>query len=64
MTEKRFKRKLTAILSADVEGYSRLMGEDEAATVSTLKTYPSGVRHGRMPPERFESKAFKGFLHP
>jgi hypothetical protein len=23
------KRKLTAILSADVKGYSRLMGEDE-----------------------------------
>ena len=27
MTEKNFKRKLTAILSADVEGYSRLMGK-------------------------------------
>ncbi len=26
------ERKLTAILSADVEGYSRLMGEDEEAT--------------------------------
>ncbi|MDX2321479.1 MAG: adenylate/guanylate cyclase domain-containing protein [Moritella sp.] len=34
-----FKRKLTAILSADVEGYSRLMGEDEEATVRTLTTY-------------------------
>ncbi len=32
-------RKLTAILSADVEGYSRLMGEDEEATVRTLSTY-------------------------
>ena len=31
-----FKRKLTAILSADVEGYSRLMGDDEEATVRTL----------------------------
>ena len=29
MAEKDFKRKLTAILSADVEGYSRLMREDE-----------------------------------
>ena len=28
MTEERAKRKLTAILSADVKGYSRLMGED------------------------------------
>ena len=27
------ERKLTAILSADVEGYSRLMGDDEEATV-------------------------------
>ena len=39
MTTAGFKRKLTAILSADVEGYSRLMGEDEEATVRTLKTY-------------------------
>jgi adenylate cyclase len=34
-----FKRKLTAILSADVAGYSRLMAEDESATVKTLETY-------------------------
>ena len=27
------ERTLTAILSADVEGYSRLMGEDEEAPV-------------------------------
>ena len=33
------KRKLTAILSADVEGYSRLMGEDEISTIRTLKSY-------------------------
>jgi adenylate cyclase len=32
-------RKLAALLSADVEGYSRLMGEDEAATVHTLTVY-------------------------
>jgi adenylate cyclase len=38
MAEKGFKRKLAAILSADVKGYSRLMGEDEAATVKTLAT--------------------------
>ncbi|GAG18340.1 unnamed protein product, partial [marine sediment metagenome] len=34
-----FKRKLCAILSADVEGYSRLMGEDEDATIRTLTSY-------------------------
>jgi adenylate cyclase len=39
MNPKAFKRKLTAILSADVAGYSRLMGEDEDATVRTLKVY-------------------------
>ena len=39
MTQEGYQRKLTAILSADVEGYSRLMDEDEDATVETLKTY-------------------------
>ncbi len=39
MAPEEFKRKLTAILSADVEGYSRLMGEDEEATVRTLNMY-------------------------
>ena len=39
MTDKGFKRKLTTILSADVEGYSRLMGDDEEATVRTLTSY-------------------------
>jgi adenylate cyclase len=36
MSAESFKRKLTAILSADVKGYSRLMGENEAETVKTL----------------------------
>ena len=39
MIQEGFKRKLTAILSADVVGYSRLMGEDEDTTVQTLTTY-------------------------
>ncbi len=39
MAPEEFKRKLTAILSADVEGYSRLMGEDEDATIRTLTSY-------------------------
>jgi len=34
-----FKRKLTAILSADVQGYSRMMGEDEDSTIRTLTAY-------------------------
>jgi len=32
-------RKLSAILSADVQGYSRLMGDDERATVQTITAY-------------------------
>ena len=39
MTQEGFKRKLTAVFSADVAGYSRLMADDEAATVKTLATY-------------------------
>ena len=39
MEETRVKRKLTVILAADVEGYSRLMGADEEATLNTLGTY-------------------------
>jgi adenylate cyclase len=39
MTTQEVKRKLTAILSADVKGYSRLMGEDEKGTVRTLNAY-------------------------
>jgi adenylate cyclase len=34
-----FKRKLAAILSADVKGYSILMADDEVATISTLREY-------------------------
>ena len=36
MTSSNVRRKLAAILSADVKGYSRLMGEDEEGTVRTL----------------------------
>jgi adenylate cyclase len=39
MDPKAFHRKLTAILSADVAGYSRLMQDDEAATVTTLESH-------------------------
>jgi adenylate cyclase len=39
MSAQGVKRKLSAILSADVEGYSRLMAEDEVSTVRTLTAY-------------------------
>jgi TolB-like protein len=37
MAVERVQRRLAAILAADVVGYSRLMGEDEAGTLSRLK---------------------------
>jgi len=33
------RRRLAAILAADVSGYSRLMGDDERATITTLRQY-------------------------
>ena len=33
------ERKLADFFSTDVKGYSRLMGDDEEATIHTLKTY-------------------------
>jgi adenylate cyclase len=51
MATQEFKRKLTAILSADVKSYSRLMGADEEATVRTLQAYKevmaSSIQHHR-----------------
>jgi adenylate cyclase len=37
MSEERVERRLTAILAADVVGYSRLMGVDEEGTLAALK---------------------------
>jgi len=38
VTQDRSQRRLAAILAADVVGYSRLIGEDEAGTLAALKT--------------------------
>jgi TolB-like protein/class 3 adenylate cyclase/cytochrome c-type biogenesis protein CcmH/NrfG len=45
MTTEDLTRRLSAILSADVEGYSLLMREDEQATVHTLTTYRTAMTH-------------------
>jgi adenylate cyclase len=48
------ERKLTAILCADVYGYSRLMGDDEEATLTALTSHRSTIdslieeHHGRF----------------
>ena len=39
MADRRINRKLAAILAADVVGYSRLMGADEAGTLAALKRH-------------------------
>jgi len=52
--ENAVQRRLAAILSADVAGYSRLMGDDELATVRTLSEYRGVIagivasQHGRV----------------
>ena len=54
MKSESVQRKLAAILSADVKGYSRLMGQDEAATVKAIRAsreiMASAItsRHGRV----------------
>ncbi len=45
MSTGELKRKLAAILSADVKGYSRLMGEDEEWTVRTLNAHKGVIRN-------------------
>jgi len=45
MSTEEFRRKLTAILSAHVEGYSLLMRDDEEATIHTLTTYRKVMTH-------------------
>ena len=44
MAEDGVKRKLRAVLSADVKGYSRMMGEDEVGTYQTLKANLKSIR--------------------
>ena len=44
MQSNAFNRKLTAILSADVKGYSLLMQSDEEATVRTLTSYRAAIK--------------------
>ena len=43
MPTNEFRRRLTAILSADVEGYSRLMRDDEDETVRTITAYRAAI---------------------
>ena len=63
MTEVTTTRKLSAIVHADVKGYSRLMGENEAATVKTLTEYKAEmVRLVQLHRGRVVDTAGDGFL--
>jgi len=44
MTDDKVKRRLTTVLCADVHGYSRLMGADEAGTLGTLRRYRTAIQ--------------------
>ncbi len=55
MPEKRIERRLAAILAADIAGYSRMMGADEAGTLGLLRELRANVldpavsyHHGRL----------------
>src|SRR5260370_42001760 len=43
MTDDKVKRRLTTVLCADVHGYSRLMGADEAGTLATLRRHRAAI---------------------
>ncbi len=46
MGTEEFRRRLTAILSADAKGHSHLMGDGEEATIRTLTSYRKEVHNG------------------
>jgi adenylate cyclase len=57
MAEDRVQRRLAAILAADVVGYSRLMAQDEAGTLATLKARRKDVLEPLV--ARYQGRIFK-----
>ena len=57
MAEARIKRKLAAILAADVVGYSRMMASDEAGTLDALKHHRQFVFNPAV--ARYEGRVIK-----
>jgi adenylate cyclase len=52
MAETRVERRLAAILAADVAGYSRMMGQDEEATLAALKNTLTSVFNPKIAESR------------
>jgi adenylate cyclase len=52
MTEERVRRRLAVILAADVVGYSRLMGANEACTLAALKARRNELVDGKITEHR------------
>ena len=61
MAEERVERRLTAILAADVAGYSRLMGADEEGTLAALKVLRREVADPKRcrSPESWQELAYR-----
>jgi class 3 adenylate cyclase len=49
------ERRLTAILAADVVGYSRLMGTDEAGTLAALKNLRTDLIDKKIADDQYRS---------
>jgi adenylate cyclase len=64
MAQARVERRLTAILAADVAGYSRLMGVDEEGTLTALKGYRGDISDPKIAEHRgrIVNTAGDGFL--
>ncbi len=56
MAEERVRRRLAAILAADVVGYSRLIGEDEIGTLERLKRLRAEFQHPKTEEHRGRSQ--------
>src|SRR3546814_2433223 len=57
MEPQAIERRLTTIVSADVAGYSRLMGEDEAATLAALKAHRKSLIDPKV--EQYHGRTIK-----
>src|SRR5262245_57048276 len=48
MAEQQITRRLAAILAADIAGYSRIMGEDEAGTIAAMRQIGNMIFHSAV----------------